>query len=235
MTGLSSSALKTLLPGIFETDVTAWLKEQGLSERRIQHSLGTARVAGELAQLFQLKPEQVAACQTAGLLHDCAKSLPLNKLLTFCRDADVLIDDADRKSPAVLHAVAGPALVQSRWESLSESPEVLNAIRWHTTGRTNMGLVEEIVYIADKIEPTLRSSDFSAQVRTLLDARRLNSLDDAVLFLLNHSLRVLLDQCQPIHPLSLEARNHYLQRAQRCVTFTPELLVAATTSSGDAS
>ncbi|MFN8615074.1 MAG: bis(5'-nucleosyl)-tetraphosphatase (symmetrical) YqeK [Vampirovibrionales bacterium] len=215
------------LGSLSEPAARLWLKSQGLSSQRIEHSVATGHVAAELAEFFQLKPDQIKACRTAGLLHDCAKAMPLNRLLGFCRDNNIAITEADRKSPAVLHALAGPTLAALHWPELNDYPEVLSAIRNHTTGNTAMKLVEALVYIADKIEPTLRPNDFAQQVRNLLDPRRLDSLDDAILMILNHSLRLLLDQCQPIHPISLEARNHYLQRAQRCASFSPQLLATS--------
>lgn len=190
----------------------AWLKEK-LSEKRYQHSLGTAKKSVELAEGLGCSEHQVEMCQVAALLHDCAKDMPEEALLTYCRRHQLHIETDDRRAPQTLHAVVGAQMVRETFEI--QQPEVLDAIRWHTTGRSHMRLIEKIVYIADKTEPVLRDAAFAQQALSFLKYGRIETLDVVMLFLLNNTLDFLMRRGQFVHPETMNARNEMLKRVQR--------------------
>lgn len=199
-------------PNQDRTQQLDWLKQQ-LSPRRYQHSLGVEETAIGLADKFQLTATQLEAVATAARLHDCAKCQTTNELLAYAETHELHLDDADEKCPQNLHAIVGSHLVQQQFGITNKS--IINAIRWHTTGRAHMGLVEKLVYIADKIEPTLRDPNVAAKVLEVINPNRLESLDDAVLMIMGDTVRFLLSREQWIHPVTMEARNHFLQRVNR--------------------
>lgn len=191
---------------------TAWLKEQ-LTERRFQHSLSTAKKAVELAEGLGCSANQVKLCQVAALLHDCAKNTPENTLITYCRQRGIETTADDRRAPQTLHAIAGAQVIREQFNITS--PELLDAIRWHTTGRAHMRLVEKIVYIADKTEPVLRDPHLAEQALSFLKFGRIETLDVVMLVLLNHTMDFLMRRGQFVHPETMNARNEMLKRVGR--------------------
>lgn len=110
-----------------------------LDDARYQHTLGVEFTASCLAMRYGA---DVYKAELAGLLHDCAKAIPKDKLIELC---------GDEGTPNTLHAVYAPVL--AREEYGIDDVEVFSAIRWHTTGKANMALLDKIIYVADFIEP----------------------------------------------------------------------------------
>ncbi|MER2152033.1 MAG: bis(5'-nucleosyl)-tetraphosphatase (symmetrical) YqeK, partial [Candidatus Limivicinus sp.] len=129
----------------------SWLREQAyamLSEKRIAHVAGCESEAIELARRWGEDPELAAE---AAILHDITKRLSPKDQLHLCEKYDIICDDAEKDIPSLLHAKTGAALACDRFGA---SEAVVNAIRWHTTGKPDMNLLEKILYLADYIEPT---------------------------------------------------------------------------------
>lgn len=123
--------------------------EAVLSAKRYAHTLGVAYTA---AALSMAHGENMTSAMTAGLLHDCAKSMHGSELVAICEKARLNVTAVERGNPtALLHAKAGAYLAQHKYGVTDDN--VLNAIRYHTTGRPDMSRLEKIIYIADYIEP----------------------------------------------------------------------------------
>lgn len=193
-------------------DMKHWLATQ-LSDKRYQHSLSTAKKAVELAKGLGCSEQQQYICEVAALLHDCAKDQPANALLSYCREHGIDVSAEDRRAPQTLHCIVGEHMVQEKFSI--ESRDALDAIRWHTTGRAHMRLIEKIVFIADKTEPVLRDKALAEQALSFLKFGRIDTLDVVILFLLNHTLDYLMRSGQYVHPETLNARNEMLKRLER--------------------
>ena len=115
-----------------------------LSKKRLQHSKNVADEAQRLAEKYGADPEKA---YTAGLLHDICKEIPpeeqKNYVLLSRRD----VCDAEKEVPALWHSIAGAYYAEFVLGCHDE--DMLNAVRYHTAGRGNMSLLEEIVYMAD--------------------------------------------------------------------------------------
>ena len=118
-----------------------------LKPSRVNHVLGCRDTAVALARLYGADETDAAR---AGLLHDITKALDGPLQLTLCRGYGKILDDFSKKYPKTLHALTG-SLVAER--IFGENEAVVSAIRWHTTGRADMALLEKIVYVADYMEP----------------------------------------------------------------------------------
>ena len=122
--------------------------QKRLKPKRFQHTLGVAKTAKEMAEIFHVNPNKA---YLAGMLHDCAKNLSDGELLKICNENNIVITDYERESPYLLHGKAGAYLAETRYGITDE--EVLSAIIWHTTGKENMSDLEKIIFSADYIEP----------------------------------------------------------------------------------
>ena len=158
----------------------SWLREQAyamLSEKRIAHVAGCESEAIALARRWGEDPELAAE---AAILHDITKRLSPKDQLHLCEKYGMICDDAEKDTPSLLHAKTGAALARD----LFGAPDaVFEAIRWHTTGKPDMTLLEKIIYLADYIEPT---RDFPGVDR--LRALAYEDIDRAMLLGLEMSL-----------------------------------------------
>lgn len=118
-----------------------------LNPNRVAHVLGCRDTAVELAKHWGADETDAAR---AGILHDITKAIDGPLQLTLCDAYGILLSKFSQENPKTLHALTGSLVAD---QVFGERPEVVEAIRYHTTGRPNMGLLEKILYIADYIEP----------------------------------------------------------------------------------
>ncbi len=128
-------------------DLKKELKKE-MDDSRYEHTLGVMYTCAALAMRYNYDLEKA---MLAGLLHDCAKCMPNAKKLKMAEKHHLEISELERKNPFMLHAKLGAFLAKKKYDI--EEEEILDAIRWHTTGRPQMTLLDKIVYIADYIEP----------------------------------------------------------------------------------
>lgn len=126
------------------------LKEK-LNAYRYEHVLGVAYMSVALAMRWGA---DIAQAELAGLLHDCAKYMTVPQMLESCRQYGIALTDDELRAPGVIHAKLGAVMARAEYGVQDEA--VLSAIRWHTTGRPDMSLLDKIVYVADYIEPGRR-------------------------------------------------------------------------------
>lgn len=156
-----------------------------MPEKRYEHTLGVEYTAICLAMRYGADQEKA---RIAGLLHDCAKSAP--QKVRLCEEAGISVTECERENPELLHAKLGAHMARERYHI--EDEEILSAIRWHTTGKPDMSLLDKIVFIADYMEPNRNHAPNLPEVRKLafvdLDACLLTILKDMVSYLKESSL-----------------------------------------------
>ena len=128
--------------------------EKDLKPDRYEHTIGVAYTAASLAMAHGADVEKALI---AGYLHDCAKCFSHEDQIKICEKNNIDITDVERRNHSLLHAKVGMYLARTRYDVYD--PEILNAIRWHTTGKEDMSLLEKIIYIADFIEPNRKPLD----------------------------------------------------------------------------
>ena len=131
-----------------------------LSPRRFTHSIGVMEESVRLGERFGADREK---CRLAGLLHDCAKELTEQQYRWLGIKTDAS-GEYDGKQ-VLLHGEAGAILAETRYGV--RDPEILAAIRWHITGRPEMGLLEQILFVADYTEPGREGAVFDLVRETL--------------------------------------------------------------------
>lgn len=133
-----------------------------LDEDRYTHTLGVAYTSACLAMRNH---ESVERAYLAGLLHDCAKCIDNAKKIELCKKYGIEISKDEEKNPILLHAKLGSYFAKEKYGVEDEG--ILSAIRWHTTARPEMTLLEKIIYVADYIEPNRKKQPNLEEVRTL--------------------------------------------------------------------
>lgn len=167
-----------------------------MPKKRWQHTLGTMQSAVELARRFGGDEEKA---QLAALLHDYCKYWPEERQAEVLRQKGAQRDLLEYESN-IWHGPAAAEVVRDELGITDE--EVLHAIRWHTSGREAMTLLDKIVCLADYIEP---GRDFPGvhNIRKLAE----HSLEKALLAGFDLTISLLLEKKAKIYPLSVLSRN----------------------------
>jgi predicted HD superfamily hydrolase involved in NAD metabolism len=173
---------------------------KNLTPKRLKHSLGVSETAVALAGRFGA---DVAKARLAGLLHDCAREMPSNILLQTAEAFGIVVNDVEQREPMLLHAPVG-AFIAIRDYGVDD-PEVLRAITWHTTGGPVMSLLDNIIFLADFIEPGRSFPGVDKLRRSAED-----SLQTALLAAYDQTLEYLIYKRGLIHPATVEGRNALL-------------------------
>lgn len=174
-----------------------------LTPKRYQHTLSVAVTAANLAVVHGIDQKKA---YLSGLLHDCAKYLNGEELVSFCDENAILITDVERKNSALIHGKVGAYFAQTKYGV--HDLDVLHAISYHTTGRPAMTRLEQIIYLADYIEP---NRNMKCKPHSLSDIRKVCflELNDALRMVLENTLTYLEKSGSVIDPLTLETYKYY--------------------------
>lgn len=178
--------------GLYQPD---WLPQlQGMmNPRRFRHTLGVRQEAVRLAALHGLPLEKAAL---AGLLHDCAKGMPLPVMAQIARENALVADEDMLGSGAMLHGPVGAFVAKTRFGV--RDGDVLNAIRSHTIGRPGMSGLELCVFVADATEPGREEYHGLSDIRRLAEI----SLPQAALCSLRLTEAYLESSGRPFFPIT---------------------------------
>ena len=171
-----------------------------LDKDRYQHTLGVAYTAASLAMRYGVDIERAFL---AGLLHDCAKNIPNDEKFDLCRKYKVKLNDVEKKAPYLIHSKLGAVLAKKIYGINDD--EILNAVKYHTTGRPGMTLLEKIIFTADYIEPGRCNAQNLNEIRQL----SFIDLDAAVKKILYDTLQYLETKDQLIDPMTQMTYDYY--------------------------
>ena len=170
-----------------------------LSDFRYVHSLGVAESAGYLAEKYGYDKETAI---TAGLAHDVLKELSREEYLAFFASEGITLSDVEKSAPKLWHAIAGARYLKKEY---GFSDEIITAVRYHTTGRADMGLLEKILFIADFISVDRNYNGVEDMRR-----RAEISLEYAMEEGLRFTIEDLARECRPIHPDTIACYNEII-------------------------
>lgn len=173
-----------------------------LPERRLKHSLNVSKCAVELSEIYKCDKEKA---EIAGLVHDCAKYFTDEQIEDSIKRFNVELDPLEVNNIALSHSVIGSYVAVDIFNIKDE--EIINAIKYHTTGKENMSLLEKIIYIADLIE---EDRNFP-RVEELRELTYSGKLEEALLLSFNNTIKFVIDNNQLIHPRTIKARNYILE------------------------
>ncbi len=185
----------------------AWLRERAyayLKPTRVEHVRGAETMARALAERWGADSGDAAE---AAILHDCTKKLTRDEQLRMCEKYDIIPDKWELENDRLLHARTGAAFAA---DGFGAPEHIVNAIRWHTTGRPDMTLLEQIVFLADAIEESRKPYPALEAIRkaAFID------LDAATELCLRRTLAFLEEQGEPIHPDTARTREYYLKKLE---------------------
>lgn len=174
--------------------------KENLNISRFNHSLEVAEEAISLARKYNVNEEDAFL---AGVLHDCAKCFDPDKKIELCKKYNIELDEVMLSQIDLTHSFLGYFVARDDYKITDEN--ILNSIKYHTTGKANMTDLEKIIYIADYIEPTRKPFEHQAKARELA----YTNLDEAMYFILESTIHRNLQRNRLIHNLSEVALDFY--------------------------
>ena len=174
-----------------------------LKESRYVQTLGVAKTAKDMAEIFDVNPNQA---YLAGLLHDCAKHYSNEQLIETCVKNNILISKYEKNAPYLLHGKVGAYIAEKKY--YIEDDQVLNAVKWHTTGKPEMTKLEQIIFCADYIEPGRSVQPNLSFLRQIA----MKDLDLLTYHILKDTLNYLQNKNQLIDSFTKEAYEFYKEK-----------------------
>ena len=168
-----------------------------MSEHRFVHSVNVSKEARKLAKIYGADAEKAAL---AGILHDITKEMPVEEQLKIITDSGIILDNVQKNAPKLWHGISGSIYIKENLDI--NDADILNAIRYHTTGRAGMSLLEKIIFVAD----------FTSQERTYkgvstMRKKSRKTLDEAMLYGFKFTFSDLSKRELAIHPDELACYN----------------------------
>lgn len=196
-------------PELLDSEVARYIKDNGLyddglseyrkllkeklDDYRLDHSECVSECAAILAEKYGADPEKA---RLAGLLHDVMKNASDAEHFIYMDN----LSSIELHNRKVWHQISGEGFLKEN--GIISDGEILGAVRWHTTGRAGMTLLEKIVYVADFISADRKYKDVDV-VRRLAQL----SLEHAILYTSRYTIEKLAGSDMLIHPATVECYN----------------------------
>ena len=183
-----------------------------MSEKRARHTLAVEQMAARLAALYC--PEKEQMLRVSALLHDVTKEWSTERHAAFLLAHGITPTALDLAAPKTLHARTAALLIPEQFHEYAD-PEVISAVRFHTTGREDMTLCEQIVYLADYIDEsrtfpdcvTLRHAFWDAEPQNMCEKERLTHLLRVLVQSFDMTVTGLIEDGVPVSNDTFLARN----------------------------
>ncbi|ASN05167.1 bis(5'-nucleosyl)-tetraphosphatase (symmetrical) YqeK [Virgibacillus necropolis] len=175
--------------------------QPALTKERFDHTLRVAETAVKLADLYKVSTEKM---ELAAIFHDYAKYRPLEEMKEIIVSSHLPNDLLDYHHE-VWHGPVASVVVEEQFGIFDQ--EIKDAIRYHTTGKTNFGTFEMVLFLADYIEPG-RAFPGVEKVRNMA----YEDLNHACLMVSHNTIQFLLSKNATIYPDSIHAYNYFLTK-----------------------
>ncbi len=172
-----------------------------LGDKRYNHSVEVAKQAVRLSKIYDADEEKA---EIAGLLHDIMKEQDPDIQLKRITDSGIVLTQTELMSKNLWHQISGMAYVKDVLKI--EDEDILNAIRYHTSGRKGMSVLEKVVFISDY---TSDDRDYNG----VKDMRKLceKNLEEAMLEGFKFTLVELIEENKIIGSDSIDAYNDIIE------------------------
>ena len=183
--------------------------------KRFKHTLGVEKEARLLGEL--LLPDKVEELAIAGILHDITKELTTEAQLRLCKEYGISV--AVDYAPKLFHAITGCEFARRKLGAELVTDEIYNGIRYHTTGRENMTLFEQIIYLADYIEENRDFEDcillrnyFYDNIKNANEfEQKIDVLTNTMVLSFDLTIKNLIQEERAIDFDTIKARNYFLK------------------------
>ena len=171
------------------------------------HVTRTRILGNELALIHGA---DIDKCDLAIKAHDLFRHNTDQELLKNSSDLNITVDYVEQNDPILLHGRIAASVLEERFNCPYQ--DIIDAVRYHTTGRPNMSLLEKVVFIADKVEPfKMKANDILAPI---LEISKID-LDKSIEMYLSFRISERLKGGHSVHPLAIETWNWFVVRCHQ--------------------
>lgn len=174
--------------------------KNAMSKKRYEHSLNVSKEAVKLAKLYKA---DVKKCAVAGILHDITKEMPMYEQLQIINNSDIILTPLQKETSKLWHAISGSIYVKDKLAI--KDKDIINAIKYHTSGRAGMSKIEKIVFVADFI-----GEDRTYNGVEIMRKKAQNSLEEAMLYGVSFSITDLVSRGLSVEPSTLDLYNELI-------------------------
>ena len=186
-----------------------------MSPKRAFHTLAVEKMAVRLGNLYA--PDKITVLRVAALLHDITKELSTDEHIKLCKEFGIELSDNDVLAPKTLHARTAAAKIVRDFPDYND-PDVVSAVRWHTTGREGMSITDKLIYLADYIDDSRKFEDcvklreffFDFDFDSSNEEDKLAHLRDTLIYSYDMTIAALLCDGAPIAKDTFDARNELI-------------------------
>lgn len=182
-------------------ELSAFLKPR-MSKKRYIHSVNVAYEAVKLARKYGADEDKAFI---AGYLHDCAKELDTQEQRRLAEQSEFQTEAVELDTPPLLHSIAGAVVVKN--ELGIDDRDILEAIRYHTTGAPDLPPLAQIIYLADLISADRDYKDVKKMRKAAYE-----SLDEAMLEALSFAISDDVKKGSYITRTTWAAYNEYIAK-----------------------
>lgn len=169
-----------------------------LSEKRFKHSEGVVKRALEYAKIYNVDEE---VTRLVAISHDIAKELNEVEVQQYIDKYNIELDEVEKVNNSLIHAKIGAYICENEF---GFTLDMVNAIKYHTTGREKMSILEKIIYLADATEEN-RDYDYAEYVETIK-----SNINEGMLKVAKWVIGSLLERDRMIHLNSIKCYNYYM-------------------------
>lgn len=176
-----------------------------LSEYRFYHSMCVAESAKELAKRFGADEEKA---YVAGILHDVMKEEGKKEQRKIIEKAGMTITEFEKDNKKFYHQISGAAFMQTDLGITDK--DMLSAVRYHTTGRRGMSLLEQILYLADFISADRDYDDVDIMRKKVDEGRQAG-----MLYAMRYTIVYHVNKGKPLHLDTVDAYNWVIESIKK--------------------
>ena len=169
-----------------------------ISERRFHHSEGVVQRALEYAEVYGADKEIV---KCVAIAHDIAKEFSEEENEKYIQEYHIRLDEVEKINHNLIHAKVGAELCRHQY---GFTEDMANAIKYHTTGRANMSLLEKIIYLADATDANRNYDDIEYYVDLIK-----RDIDQGVAEVCKWVIDDLTEKNRMIHENSIKCYEYY--------------------------
>lgn len=170
-----------------------------LSEKRFYHSECVVERCIEYAQLYGIDVEKM---KIAGIAHDIAKEIPKEEQVKVAEAYGVQLDEIEKTHTPLIHAKLGAEIAK---KDFGCSEDICESIKWHTTGKENMSMMEKILFMADATgkDRTFENTEYLYNLAK-------ENINEAIIQLLKECITDVMNRSLLVHPDSIKAFNYMI-------------------------